>query len=116
MVNRGWVPTLGTISYRTRVVEVSTCHNESLATYQAVLSEVAQKRPEMQCKVMGLDNEREREIDSILLACLQTRLRLRYFIAIRSINIHQYDFSYFLVPHIPSSLATGRTYLYRTSH
>ena len=36
-------------------------------------------------------------------------------IAIHSMNIHQYDPSYCLVPHVPSSLATGRTYLYHTS-
>ena len=28
-------------------------------------------------------------------------------IAIHSINIYQYDSSYFLVSHVPSSLATG---------
>jgi len=58
--------------------------------------------------------ERKRLILSCLLA--YRRARLRYFIIIRSINIHQYDSSYFPVHHIPSSLAIGRTYVHRTSH
>jgi len=59
-------------------------------------------------------NERKRLILSCLLA--YRRARLRYFITICSINIHQYDSSYFPVHHIPSRLAIGRTYVHRASH
>ena len=53
---------------------------------------------------------REREIDCLPIDAPETAI----LIAIRSIYIHQYDSSHSLVPHVPSSLATGRTYLYRT--
>jgi len=68
---------------------------------------------------MGLINERERERE-------RDRCYLAYspidapetavLVVIPSMNIHQYDSSHFLVSHVSSSLATGRTYLYHASH
>ncbi|PUU72908.1 cytochrome P450 [Tuber borchii] len=81
-----------------------------------VLLELAQKRSESKHKVMGPMNKRKKEIDVILLVLPIDAPETGVLIAVRSMNIHQYDSSHFLVPHVPSSLATGRTYLYCMSH
>ena len=61
--------------------------------------------------------QREKERDRFYLAWSPTdALETAVLIAIRSVYIHQYDPRYFLAPHVPSSLATDRTYVYRTSY
>ena len=53
---------------------------------------------------MGLE-QWEKERDRYCLACSPIDApETAVLIAIRSINIDQYDSSYFLVPHVPSSL------------
>lgn len=74
------------------------------------MSEVIQKGPELKRKVMRPINEkkRERERESYYLAYpLIDAPETDVFIAICSMNIHLYDFSHFLVPHVSSGLATG---------
>ena len=51
---------------------------------------------------------RERERDSYFLAYSPIDApETAVLIAIRGMNIHEYDSSHFLVPHVPSSLVTG---------
>jgi len=54
-------------------------HKKSFISLGLLLSEVTQERPEYTDEVMGLDNERKREIDTILLVPLQRRLRRRTY-------------------------------------
>lgn len=53
---------------------------------------------------------------SILLIRLETEPKTAALVAIRNIHIYQYDPRYFLVLHVPSRFATGRAYVYHTSH
>ena len=70
----------------------------------------------MKDKVMGLD-QLENERDRLYLACSPIGAhKTAVLIDIRSANIHQHDSSYLLVLNVPSSLAPGRTHVYRTSH
>ena len=66
--------------------------------------EATQKRLELKRKVMGLINERKkREKESCFLACSPIDApKTAVLIAICSMNIHQYDSSNFLVPHVPN--------------
>ena len=61
-------------------------------------------------KYWHLNKENKREIDSIILAYLLRHLTLESNIAIRSMNINQYDTSGFLIPDMPSSMASGQRY------
>ena len=80
------------------------------------MSEVTQKRPELKCKVIGLE-QWEKERDRCYLACSPIDVpEAAILIAVSSMNVHQYDSSHFLVLHSPSSLTTDRTYLYCASH
>ena len=56
--------------------------------------------------------ERERERGRFYFNSPIDAPKTMVLIAIRSINIHQHDSSYLLVPHVPSSLASGRTHVY----
>jgi len=90
---------------------------DCLGTCRTVrVSEATQERPGLKCKIIGLINEKK-ERDSFYLACSPIDApETAALIAIRNMNIHQYDSSDFLVPHVPSILAIDRTYPYHASH
>ena len=70
----------------------------------------------MKRKVIGPINERKKEKVTILVVPLEDPPETTVLIAVYGMNIHQYDFSHFLVPHAPSCLATGRTYPHKPSY
>ena len=70
--------------------------------------EVTQKRLELKRKVMGLINERKIYIYIYIYILAYSPIdapETAVLIAICSMNIHQYDSSNFLAPHVPSGLA-----------
>ena len=70
----------------------------------------------MKDKVMGLDQE-ENETDRFCIAFSPIDApKTAVLIAIHSANIRQHDSSYLPVSYVPSSLASGRTHVYHTSH